>query len=169
MTAKKKWWKFIAYKSQKIFNMENQKLPFVCLMLGLSQNLFIINLLKIIYQGNSLAVQWSGLRAFTAVAQVQSLVRELRSRKPHDADKIIIIISYQKISTFHRLLKWNRNSLASLSTLRFLGCLDYYNSYHFTRGFQFCFQRFLILINFIYFLPLLLVLLVSYLWNHCQI
>ena len=30
--------------------------------------------------GNSLAVQWLGLGAFTALAQVQSLVRELRSR-----------------------------------------------------------------------------------------
>ena len=29
--------------------------------------------------GNSLAVQWLGLSAFTAVAQVQSLVGELRS------------------------------------------------------------------------------------------
>ena len=32
--------------------------------------------------GNSLAVQWLGLGAFTARAQVQSLVGELRSRKP---------------------------------------------------------------------------------------
>ena len=31
--------------------------------------------------GNSLSVQWLGLSAFTAVAQVQSLVRELRSCK----------------------------------------------------------------------------------------
>ena len=31
--------------------------------------------------GTSLAVQWLGLGAFTAVARVQSLVRELRSRK----------------------------------------------------------------------------------------
>ena len=31
--------------------------------------------------GNSLAVQWLGLRAFIARAQVQSLVRELRSCK----------------------------------------------------------------------------------------
>ena len=32
--------------------------------------------------GNSLAAQWLGLSAFTAVAWVQSLVRELRSHKP---------------------------------------------------------------------------------------
>ena len=31
--------------------------------------------------GNSLAVQWLGLSTFTALAQVQSLVRELRSHK----------------------------------------------------------------------------------------
>ena len=33
--------------------------------------------------GNSLAVQWLGLSALTAGAGVQSLVRELRSHKPH--------------------------------------------------------------------------------------
>ena len=32
-------------------------------------------------------VQWLGLRAFTAVAQVQSLVGELRSHKPCSAAK----------------------------------------------------------------------------------
>ena len=32
--------------------------------------------------GNFLAVQWLGLGTFTSVAQVQSLVRELRSCKP---------------------------------------------------------------------------------------
>ena len=32
--------------------------------------------------GNFLTVQWLGLGAFTAVAQVQSLVGELRSHKP---------------------------------------------------------------------------------------
>jgi len=37
--------------------------------------------------GNFLAVQWFGLRAFTAVAQVQFLVRELRSHLPHAAKK----------------------------------------------------------------------------------
>ena len=38
--------------------------------------------------GNSLAVQWLGLQvAFTAVAQVQFLVRELRSHKPCNAAK----------------------------------------------------------------------------------
>ena len=30
---------------------------------------------------NSLAVQWLGLGAFTAMTRVQSLVRELKSRK----------------------------------------------------------------------------------------
>ena len=37
--------------------------------------------------GNSLVVQWLGLGIFTAVAQVQSLVRELRSHKPHSQNK----------------------------------------------------------------------------------
>ena len=37
--------------------------------------------------GNSLAVQWLGLHAFTAGAWVQSLVRELRSPKPRGAAK----------------------------------------------------------------------------------
>ena len=42
---------------------------------------------KIKRTGNSLAVQWLGLRAFTAVAWVQSLVRELRSHKPGSTAK----------------------------------------------------------------------------------
>ena len=37
--------------------------------------------------GNSLAVHWLGLSAFTAGARVQSLVGELRSRKPHNVAK----------------------------------------------------------------------------------
>ena len=37
--------------------------------------------------GNSLALQWLGLCAFTAGAQVQSLEGELRSRKPYDIAK----------------------------------------------------------------------------------
>ena len=37
--------------------------------------------------GNSLALQWLGLCAFTAGAQVQSLEGELRSRKPCDIAK----------------------------------------------------------------------------------
>ena len=41
-----------------------------------------LKFLRIKFLGNSLAVQWLGLGTFTAVAQVQSLVRELRSRKP---------------------------------------------------------------------------------------
>ena len=39
-------------------------------------------LFKMLDIGDSLAVQWLGLGTFTAVAQVQSLVGELRSRKP---------------------------------------------------------------------------------------
>ena len=34
------------------------------------------------FLGNSLVVQWLGLGAFTAVAQVQSLIGELKSHKP---------------------------------------------------------------------------------------
>ena len=37
--------------------------------------------------GNSLAVQWLGLHAFTAVVWVRSLVRELRSHKLCSAAK----------------------------------------------------------------------------------
>ena len=37
--------------------------------------------------GNSLVVQWLGYGTFTVVAQVQSLVEELRSHKPHTAAK----------------------------------------------------------------------------------
>ena len=37
--------------------------------------------------GNSLVVQWLGLSALTAGAQVQSLLGELRSCKPHSAGK----------------------------------------------------------------------------------
>ena len=37
--------------------------------------------------GNSLVVQWLRLIAFTAGARVQSLLRELRSCKPHSAGK----------------------------------------------------------------------------------
>ena len=37
--------------------------------------------------GNSLAVQWLGLVTFTAGAQVQSLVGELRSHKLHRVAK----------------------------------------------------------------------------------
>ena len=44
-------------------------------------------LVTLVNTGNSLAVQWLGLGAFTAVAQVQSLVRELRSCKPPNAAK----------------------------------------------------------------------------------
>ena len=42
---------------------------------------------KHLQTGNSLVVQWLGLCAFTARAQVQSLVRELRSHKPLGAAK----------------------------------------------------------------------------------
>ena len=35
------------------------------------------------WEGTSLAIQWLRLGAFTAGAQVQSLVEELRSPKPH--------------------------------------------------------------------------------------
>ena len=38
---------------------------------------------KLKHKENCLAVQWLGLGAFTAGAQVQSLVRDLRSHRPH--------------------------------------------------------------------------------------
>ena len=37
--------------------------------------------------GNSLAIQWLRLGTFTTMAKVQSLVRGLRSHKPHEAAK----------------------------------------------------------------------------------
>ena len=37
--------------------------------------------------GNSLVVQWLGFSVFTAAAQVQSLVGELRFCKPHGQKK----------------------------------------------------------------------------------
>ena len=37
--------------------------------------------------GNSLAVQWLGLGAFSAGTQVRSLVGELKSHKPHSVAK----------------------------------------------------------------------------------
>ena len=42
--------------------------------------------------GNSLAVQWLGLCAFTADSLGSIPVREQRSHKPHNVAKIIIII-----------------------------------------------------------------------------
>ena len=38
---------------------------------------------KILLLGNSLAVQWLGFSTFMTRTWVQSLVRELRSHKPH--------------------------------------------------------------------------------------
>ena len=49
--------------------------------------------------GTSLEIQWLGLDAFTSVAWVQSLVGELRSRKPHGMarkKRIILHISLLK-------------------------------------------------------------------------
>ena len=43
------------------------------------------SLLKDLSLGNSLAVQYLGLGAFTVRAQIRSLVRELRSHKMHGA------------------------------------------------------------------------------------
>ena len=42
---------------------------------------------NVLLLGNSLVVQWLGLCALTAGAQVQSLVEELRSHKPHSRAK----------------------------------------------------------------------------------
>ena len=46
-----------------------------------------VSCLKNYIEGSSLVVQWLGFGAFTAVARVQSLVRELRSCKQHSAAK----------------------------------------------------------------------------------
>ena len=52
---------------------------------GINMRLFMLSSfsLKIIHLGNSLAVQWLGLGAFTAEDQARCLVRELRFCKPH--------------------------------------------------------------------------------------
>ena len=42
--------------------------------------------------GNPLVVQWLRFSAFTARAQIQSLVKELRSHKPRCMVKIIMMI-----------------------------------------------------------------------------
>ena len=42
------------------------------------------------FQGSSLEVQWLGLGLFTVKAWVQSLVRELRSCKPHGQKRIFL-------------------------------------------------------------------------------
>ena len=52
-----------------------------------SCKIIIVCCLKLLSLGNSLAVQWLGLSAFTAGARVQSLVRELRSHQPHGEAK----------------------------------------------------------------------------------
>ena len=48
---------------------------------------FVLNIFRIRKLGNSLAVRWLGLHAFTAVARVQSLVGEIRSHKPQGTAK----------------------------------------------------------------------------------
>ena len=48
--------------------------------------------------GNSLAVQWLGLGTFTASAQIQSLVRELRSCKPR-GQAFILNLNFRNTSS----------------------------------------------------------------------
>ena len=47
-------------------------------------------------KGSPLVVQWLGLSVFMAVAQLQSLVRELRSYKPHGVAQTIKILKNKK-------------------------------------------------------------------------
>ena len=62
----------------------------------MNTRLFMLNSfsLKIIHLGNSLAVQWLGLGAFTAKAQARCLVRELRFCKPHCVAKLENALTY---------------------------------------------------------------------------
>ena len=46
-----------------------------------------LSLTRIMETGSSLIACWLGFRAFTAVAWVQSLIRELRSHKPNQKKK----------------------------------------------------------------------------------
>ena len=55
--------------------------------------LIFVRHLKHSYCGDSLAVQWLGLSSFPAGAQVPSLVKELRSRKPLSVAKKEKVIS----------------------------------------------------------------------------
>ena len=50
--------------------------------------------------GNSLAVQWLGLGAFTARAQVQSLVEELRSHKPPGQERKKKVVSTVEVEDY---------------------------------------------------------------------
>ena len=66
--------------------------------------------------GNSLAVQWLGLRAFTALVQVQSLVGELRPRKPRGKKKKRIflgIYTLQRRNT-HRVSQQTHYSISMI-------------------------------------------------------
>ena len=59
--------------------------------------------------GNSLKVQGLGLAAFTAEAQVQSLVRELRSQKAMQSDEKKRKTKDNKVHTHNRHgLKWSK-------------------------------------------------------------
>lgn len=49
--------------------------------------------------GNSLVVKWLRFSAFTARAQIRSVVKELRSHKPHCMVEIIIIIKAINVIT----------------------------------------------------------------------
>ena len=68
--------------------MEKRK-PLYLLGMKLVQPLWktVWRFLKKLKIGNSLAVQWLGLSTFIAGAQVQSVVGELGSHKPHGAAK----------------------------------------------------------------------------------
>ena len=62
--------------------------------------------IKKIFNGNSLVVQWLRLGSFTARAQVQSLVRKLRSCKPWGmAKKIDVIYQNFWLKIFTSILK----------------------------------------------------------------
>ena len=59
---------------------------------------------------HSLVVQWLGFGAFTAGAQVQSLVRELRSHKPHDMAKKCWGVVCVAFSLYFWAIFWMRAS-----------------------------------------------------------
>ena len=75
-------------KCWKLWFLGRKACFFLCIIIDhLKMIMCLKNLNKNLILGNSLAVQWLGLDAFTAVARVQFLVRELRSCKRRGVSK----------------------------------------------------------------------------------
>lgn len=73
-----KKWRHIEDNSQEIFNVESQKLPFLCWWYWACLKTYLLLIFKKFYQRNFLVIQWLGPGAITAMNRVQGLVREPR-------------------------------------------------------------------------------------------